>query len=135
MKDPRGFARLQNACRNQNVHVLLEHYIQSCYAAPEDPTTPKKKKTSPYARFPNLAGFCRQLRIGSRELERLADEFPDQIDKIYLALEDEALNSGLAPALLSAYLKRRLGYEKEFEKSEEPTVSVCFEHDIYGDGQ
>ena len=134
MKENRGFERLQNACRNQNVHVLLEHYIKSCYAAPEDATSTAKKK-SPYARFPNLAGFCRQLRIGSRELELLAKDFPEQIDKIYLALEDEALNSGLAPALLSAYLKRRLGYEKDFEKSEEPSVSVCFEHDIWSDGE
>ena len=134
MKENRGFERLQTACRNQNVHVLLEHYIQSCFESSDEPPEPKKKNKR-YARFPNLAGFCRQMRIGSRELERLAEEYPEQIDRIYLSLEDEALNSGLAPALLSAYLKRRLGYERDFDKAGEPSVSVCFEHDIYGDGE
>lgn len=134
MKENRGFERMQTACRNQNVHVLLEHYIQSCYESSDD-LSEQKKKSKRYSRFPNLAGFCRQMRIGSRDLARLSEEFPEQIDRIYLSLEDEALNSGLAPALLSAYLKRRLGYERDFDKSEEQAVSVCFEHDIYGDGE
>ena len=52
-------------------------------------------------------------------------------------LEDEALNAELSPTVLTAYLKKRLGYG---EKSEATTSAECgqlrlvFEHDILEDG-
>ena len=57
------------------------------------------------------------------------------MEQIYLTLEDEALNSGLPPALLSAYLKKRLGYEKELQAVEEMPLQIQFEHDIFEDGE
>lgn len=149
-----GAERLRSYCRRESVQVLLEKYIRACHKQAEDDAEPSstRKKRTPYARFPNLAGFCRYLQIGSRELAALAEEYPDQIDLVYLVLEDEALNAALAPALLSAYLKRRLGYERAFERSdkaepsdpnenneneegEERALRICFEHDVYGDGE
>ena len=69
------------------------------------------------------------------ELSSLCTEFPSEMAILFSVLEDEALNSGLPPPILSAYLKKRLGYEREFDTATEGgEVRICFEHDIYADG-
>ena len=60
--------------------------------------------------FPNLAGFCRYCRIGEDGLARLRRRYPAACDFIMTALEDEALNADKSASLVTAYLKRRLGY-------------------------
>ncbi len=86
-------------------------------------------------RFPNLAGFCRSKAIGMDELARLEREFPEQLEQLYAILEDEALNSGLPPPILSAYLKKRLGYERDDASVGETPIEVRFAHDIFKDGE
>ena len=87
-------------------------------------------------RFPNIAGFCRFNRTSVEELEELSGKYPMEIAQIYAIFEDEALNSGLPPAVLSAYLKKRLGYEKESRaKDASGQMSIRFEHDIFNDGE
>lgn len=130
-----GDKELYNACCRNTVHRLLEKYILSCRDAPEPSPSDGGKKQTRHDRFPNLAGFCRYLKIGTDRLEELSVSFPDEINRIYLTLEDEALNSGLPPALLSAYLKKRLGYEREFDRTDEPALRIQFEHDIFRDGE
>ncbi len=64
-------------------------------------------------------------------------EQQEEYDALLAVFEDEALNSGLSPTVVSAYLKHRLGYG---EKTEEKTavasegVKLIFEHDIFEDG-
>lgn len=135
MTPKRGDRVLENACRRNQVHRILDHYLRSCRDESADETTEKGRARRSRDRFPNLAGFCRYLKIGTRELEALRREFPAETEEIYLTLEDEALNSGLPPALLSAYLKKRLGYEKELGGADEPATVVRFEHDIFEDGE
>ncbi len=83
-----------------------------------------------------MAGFCRHLGVGVEEFERQMRERQEEFDAMMAIFEDEALNSGLSPTLISAYLKHRLGYG---EKAEEKTAAVgdvklIFEHDIFEDG-
>ena len=55
---------------------------------------------------------------------------------LYAILEDEALNSGLPPAVLSAYLKKRLGYDKELSDTlSDEHMTIRFEHNIFDDGE
>ena len=69
-------------------------------------------------------------------LEALSNEFPEEINLLYAILEDEALNSGLPPAVLSAYLKKRLGYDKDNGADElGETMTIRFEHNILDDGE
>ena len=135
MQQEKGAERLAAACRKGTSVRLLEKYIQTCHAAEpreEDPSKRGAKRTRP---VPNLAGFCRYLGIGTEEFGRVTEEFPLELQRLYTALEDEALNSSLPPAVLSAYLKRRLGYEREEEVSSPEPLQICFEHDILGDGE
>ncbi|MBR2926978.1 MAG: hypothetical protein IKC31_05330 [Clostridia bacterium] len=108
----------------------LQSYLDSCHSVQE----PNKKKASV---FPNLAGFCRRLGEGLGWIESLRHSQPTLYDRICTVLEDEALNAELSPTVLTAYLKKRLGYG---EKSEATTSAECgqlrlvFEHDILEDG-
>ena len=131
----RGERALRTACRRKQINQLLERYILSCRYDTEEIEGERSRSRKSKDRFPNLAGFCRYLKIGTRELEKISHEFPHEIEEIYLTLEDEALNSGLPPALLSAYLKKRLGYEKELQATEEAPLQIRFEHDIFEDGE
>ena len=74
---------------------------------------------------------------GVRRMFELAKKYPEEIDRLYAILEDEALNSGLPPAVLSAYLKKRLGYDKDTPKNDgaEGQMTIRFEHDIFSDGE
>ena len=63
-------------------------------------------------------------------------EFPEEYERILSVFEDEALNSDLSSALLSSYMKKRLFYERTGGESKgEGEIKVCFEHDIFGDGE
>lgn len=112
--------------------ALLEEYLESCRPPPD--TDPKRS----VGRLPNLAGFCRYLGIGITDLRRLRDVNPPLFDRLTAVLEDELLNHSPSPTILSAYLKKRLGYAED-ESGEERDV-ICrqmhliFEHDIEEDG-
>ena len=135
MNPCRGERVLRTACRRKQINQILEQYILSCRYEVEENEGERSRSRRSKDRFPNLAGFCRYLKIGTHELEMLSHEFPHEMEELYLTLEDEALNSGLPPALLSAYLKKRLGYEKELHTIEEAPLQICFEHDIFEDGE
>nr|DAE45086.1 MAG TPA: DNA-packaging protein [Bacteriophage sp.] len=137
-------------CKTRQINTLLEEYISLCAKSSDGGQTSEdmvcqtgnlRKKTdrcneSAKACFPNVAGFCRYLGVGTRELEKLASEYPDEYGRILTILEDEALNSGLSATLLSAYLKKRLGYGSvEKGKSDNLQLQVSFDHDIFEDGE
>ena len=130
-----GIERLRSACTKGTARRLLEQYITLCHASSDALPTDAKRSAKLKHRLPNLAGFCRYLGIGTEDFRRVSEEFPDEIKPLFAILEDEALNSALPPAVLSAYLKRRLGYEREDEESCAEPLQICFEHDILGDGE
>lgn len=122
---------LLDVAGNGSLSKLLSHYLEECRQA-KDSVTGK-----PERRFPNLAGFCRFVGCGVSEADALKSTDAEQYDFLCAVLEDEALNALLSPTVISAYLKRRLGYA---EKSETATQTDCgemrliFEHDIAQDG-
>ncbi len=107
----------------------LYDYIEECKAV-ENPKTGGK--------FPNLAGFCRHLGLGLDEFEDSLRDSPHVHGAICAIFEDEALNSPLSATVITAYLKKRLGYadksepkQTSFDLSE---VKLVFDHDIFEDG-
>ena len=139
MKQKSGSERLRELCRRQKLQHTLDHYIRACRESGNEEETSegggkRKRSGQPAGRFPNLAGYCRAQGISLSELDTMSKEFPDALALLYTTLEDEALNSGLPPPILSAYLKKRMGYDREDTPSEEP-LRIQFEHDVYRDGQ
>ncbi|MBO5937923.1 MAG: hypothetical protein J6Q82_00285 [Clostridia bacterium] len=130
-----GIERLRSACSRGTARRLLEQYIKRCQESADTQPSDAKRSAKQSRRLPNLAGFCRYLSIGTEDFRHVAEEFPDEIRPLFAILEDEALNSTLPPAVLSAYLKRRLGYEREDEEISAEPLQICFEHDILGDGE
>ena len=132
-------------CEKQCLEDLLQGYVDYCSALSDGEYTEfdeapslkaKRKKAAKKASFPNLAGFCRYLGIATEELEEIACKYPTEYRRILTVLEDEALNSGLSATLLSAYLKKRLGYEAPQRNSGASSqLQICFEHDIFEDGE
>lgn len=128
-----------------------ERYILECSGAgeidespesggpgPDKPAGRRGRREGDRGRFPNIAGFCRYLGIGTEKYASLSALYRDETGQISAAFEDEALNSGIPPTLLSAYLKLRLGYESPQAKKEsapEGELRVVFEHDILADGE
>ena len=140
MNQKSGIAFIKDACRKKTLRRTLDKYLQLCHPTLQDEASPSgelKKLQKRGGSFPNLAGFCRFLHVGTEELLELSSEFPEEIDRLLTVLEDEALNSGLPPALLSVYLKKRLGYDRDAERTESEMsgLSVRFEHDILRDGE
>ncbi len=137
-----GAERLREACRRNTYHRLLESYVESCrpLSETEDPNDRHSSKNAKKSegRFPNLAGFCRFLKMGTDDLSEIAKEFPDAVAYLSAVFEDEALNASISPTLLTAYLKRRLGYDRDSERKENASSDgipmICFEHDIFRDG-
>ena len=111
---------------------LLEQYVASCRPPPD--ADPKKN----VGRLATLAGFCRYLNCGLRDFEALKEDDPALFDHVCAVLEDEALNFSPSPTLLSAYLKKRLGYAEDRSETEKESscgeVRLIFEHDIEEDG-
>ena len=128
-------------CRRGILEHVLEEYVAFCQAPPQNRSSedaPNEKRTkahlaNPICRFPNIAGFCRYLGASPEEWQKAEESFPLECGRIRAVLEDEALNAALSPTVLGAYLKKRLGYEKDGEIS--GSVSVYFEHDILSDGE
>ncbi len=137
---------------SREIYRILEEYILSCSAdaseALSDGNSEKEENQSKKAKartgrakasisvgFPNLAGFCRYLGVGTEEYRHTCEDFPDAADRISAVLEDEALNSALSPTILTAYLKKRCGYASSEPPPAEPQLTISFEHDIFEDGE
>ena len=122
---------LDTICQNKQLSDLAEKYIFSCRE-----TVDSKKN----GRFPNLAGFCRFFGFSGEILEKITSDYPDSYSTLCMIFEDEALNSDVSASVLTAYLKKRLGYseEKEGKKAsslEFDQLKLVFEHDIVSDGE
>lgn len=130
--------QLYTACEIGLIGQLAEEYITSCKAAEKSGETENASKKKS-AKFPNVAGFCRYLGISREKYERLSKKYPEEFGKLEAILEDEALNSDVSASVLTAYLKRRLGYTEcdKSEKTELDTgqIRLIFEHDIFADGE
>ena len=143
MNQKSGVASLRDACRRNILNRTLEKYIESCRQSDEEQekdsvesVSRKKRSQRGGGRFPNIAGFFRYYRISIKDLDTLSREYPEEINMLYAILEDEALNSGLPPAVLSAYLKKRLGYDKELtDAPAEEHMTIRVEHNIFDDGE
>lgn len=79
------------------------------------------------------------MGCGLRAFAALEERYPEAGDLLRAVFEDEALNVSPSPALLAAYLKRRLGYDEEREtdaiEAECGSLRLVFEHDIEEDGE
>lgn len=140
---------LEELCKERRIDIALADYLKACSQsfvgekdaasiAPDEQTNRKAQrgKPSPKVCFPNLAGFCRYLGIGTGELESFGVAHPEEYGRILAVFEDEALNSGLSATLVSAYLKKRLGYDSSHRSSLEAAgLQVSFDHDIFEDGE
>ncbi len=145
MHKKKGLDLLGAACEKGTLDKLAEQYIIFCHASKnkgeekENESTSKKKKSgdSP-TRFPNVAGFCRYFGIGHKAYERLSKKYPEEFEKLSAILEDEALNSEISASVLTAYLKKRLGYSDTERKDESEVetgqIRLVFDHDILSDG-
>ena len=127
---------LQRAADEGRLPALMDAYLLSCRLGDgEESGSSKKRERS----FPNLAGFCRHLGCGVSSADRLRHSHPELYARLCAILEDEALNASISPNLLSAYLKRRLGYAEEKETAAVSTsceqLRLVFEHDILEDGK
>jgi len=130
-------------CREGLLGVMIEEYIFFCNdvavrEASRALGDAPAKKSAIKAKFPNVAGFCRFMQVGVGEFEELSQSYPAEYEQALSVFEDEALNSDLSSALLSSYMKKRLFYEKPSgveRKGEDSPIKICFEHDIFGDGE
>ena len=126
----------QKALYGGEITALLNQYLLNCHTEQDqEPTQEIKKKKNKETVFPNLAGFCRFIGISTSEFETFGKDNPNEYGKILTVLEDEALNSGLSPALISAYLKKRLGYDGTKIQDSASQLEIKFEHDIFEDGE
>lgn len=132
-------ASLEVACVCGFLYAFAEEYLAYCqrvYEFSDVGAAEKKASKKNKNKFPNVAGFCRYFHIGSNEYDILAAKYPNQFDRLVAIFEDEAFNSDVSPTLLSAYLKRRLGYEKNnVGEIYDGELKVVFEHDIMEDGE
>ena len=90
------------------------------------------------AEYSKRLGAFAKIEICELKEYKLPDN-PSQ-SHIDAALEDEALNASNSPTLLSAYLKKRLGYLEKQSKGEQNEsecglMRLVFEHDIEEDGE
>ena len=135
MNQPEADTFLEQACRRGILGEILKEYIAFCHSPADPPYAEKKSRaTVRVERFPNLAGFCRYLGCSMDEWLSMEQQHPDAFGRLRAVLEDEALNAAMSPTVIAAYLKRRLGYEKDAEENE-GTVAIQFEHDILEDGE
>ncbi|MBO7303235.1 MAG: hypothetical protein J6U68_03515 [Clostridia bacterium] len=124
-----------NLLNGGEITTLLKRYLCVCHSEQNrDSTENEKKKTKKDTVFPNLAGFCRFIGVGTSELEAYGKSNPSEYERVLTVLEDEALNSGVSPALVSAYLKKRLGYDGAKPQENASQLEIKFEHDIFEDG-
>ncbi len=125
-----------------NITDLVEKYVLHCLvseAESDESEKSKQEKKSKKSRFPNLAGFCRYYGLTKSYIEELKKTKPLQYESLCMIFEDEALNSELSATVLTAYLKRHLGYAEKVKSErslceDEKTVLV-FDHDIEDAGK
>ncbi len=135
-KEGGGESLLEYACRQGILHTLAEEYIVFCAETSEDSAGERKREKKKKKRFPNVAGFCRYFHIGELEYGSISSRYPEEFDRLSAIFEDEALNSEVSPTVLSAYLKKRLGYEKSGGSEVcDGQLRVVFDHDIGEDGE
>jgi len=130
--------RLREICERGKFDELLEGYLRFCRSSTQDAEETEKisKGKKDGVRFPNTAGFCRFCGVGESELMLLRKSYPKSWERLCAVLEDEALNSNLSATVLSVYLKRRLGYDREEQSErEDGQLRVIFDHDIGEDGR
>ena len=148
MNSEQSDASIVQLCRSGRIYHILEEYLSACStecteeaaisSSSEDKakiSRRKDKRGEIKPLFPNLAGFCRYLKISIDDFEAICDEFSSEYGRILTTLEDEALNSELSSTLVSAYLKKRLKYEKHTMNSPNSQLEIKFEHDIWEDGE
>ena len=124
------------ALNGGEITTLLNQYLLHCHEESSNADAQEsKRKNRKEAVFPNLAGFCRFIGVSTSELEAFGKSNPSEYGQILTVLEDEALNSGLSPALVSAYLKKRLGYDGAKVQELSSQLEIKFEHDIFEDGE
>ena len=115
----------------EEVLARTAEYISSCAA---------ERNAKGRGRFPNLAGLCRALGVGVEAFRREMEAYPEVLDAVCAMLEDEALNWECSATLVSAYLKKHLGYdgtrgaERRGTVCEAEEVRLVFEHDVFEDG-
>ena len=127
---------LEYYAENHELDGLLKDYILFCKTAEAEYDDSKSRSAKRRVLFPNVAGFCRYLGVGSDEYEELEQSYPEEFSRVRTVLEDEALNSEISPTVLSAYLKKRLGYDKS-EKNEgtDGQLRVVFDKELLEDGE
>ena len=125
----------------EDVATRLEAYLAFCRERSPETSGSKRSGSGGERSFPNVAGFCRWLGGGISLVEQLREEDPEGYGLLCATLEDEALNSSVSPTVLSAYLKRRLGYgdkeegAKKIAEAECEQIRLVFDHDIMEDGK
>ncbi len=120
-------------CADGRIWEALDGYLEQCRAEVQTDLLGSRKRA--VLRFPNLAGFCRYLRVGMSELKALREQCFDIYDRLLAIFEDEALNSALSPTLLTSYMKKRLSFGDADGALDRKEVTYCFEHDILADGE
>ena len=127
---------LEDACREGYLYRLLEDYVMSCAESVDSAEESKKTAKKSKRRFPNAAGFCRYCGIGEAEYDCLAAKYPVEFQRIQAVFEDEALNSEVSPTVLTAYMKKWIGYEKPVKAQVcDGQIKIIFDHDIMEDGK
>ena len=132
---------VETISEGQRIYSAFEEYVQYCLNSTNTDEVPceskvSKTKAQSKQKFPNLAGFCRYMRMSLDDFEKIEDYHPLVFNQILTALEDEALNSSLSPSLLSTYLKKRLKYDTSAPSTNQgEQLQICFEHDIFEDGE
>ena len=136
MKHTEADGLLEEACQRGTLGQILEEYIALCHSPCEEAHAGEKKSKASVAtvRFPNLAGFCRFLGCSTEEWLTMEKEHPEVFGRLRAALEDEALNVVMSPTVVTAYLKKRLGYDKDQESDDGP-ITLCFAHNVLDDGE
>ena len=129
---------LEEACGEGLLYKLLEDYIISCAETSDTAGNSEASKGGRKLkkRFPNAAGFCRYCGIGETEYDCLAAKYPAEFQRIQAVFEDEALNSEVSPTILTAYLKKWIGYDKSPKGQVcDGQIKIVFDHDIMEDGK
>lgn len=80
------------------------------------------------------------MGCGTLAYAQFEERYPEHADWLCAVFEDEALNASTSPTLLTAYLKRRLGYveraaKPEGSETECGMMRLVFEHNIEEDGE